>query len=239
METQEVNEVELKQEGLALNQEATGIAIFQDNKYVVKTEEQFQIVSDLRLKAKAQIKRIQDYFKPIKQKQDEAKKVILDKEKEALAMPQEIVRLTELGCNAYVEEQDAIKEAAQRKLDEEAARKRKELEEKSRIAAEAGKEKKAEKLLEKAEATVAPIVAPSVQTTTRTEAGVTSIKRHTEVTIVNPDILIQQIAKGIVPSTVVEISESKLVKWIDAAGIKTVPGLAIRFNVPGLAGRSK
>lgn len=228
METQEV---QLKQEALELKQEVGSL--------VVKTQEQYNTAATLLLKVQERKKLINAWFDPLVKAAHAAHKALKDRQNETLAPAVEAESKIKYEMQNYIMEQDRIQAEVQRKLDEEAARKRKELEEKARIAAEQGKDAKAEKLLEKAETTIAPIVAPSVQTTTRTESGVTSIKRHTEVTIVNPDILIQQIAKGIVPSTVVEISESKLVKWIDAAGIKTVPGLAIRFNVPGLAGRNK
>ncbi len=228
METQEV---QLKQEAIELKQEVGSL--------VVKTQEQYNTAATLLLKVQERKKQINAWFDPLIKTAHAAHKALTERKNETVAPAVEAESKIKYEMQNYIMEQDRIQAEAQRKLDEEAARKQKELEEKARIAAEQGKDNKAEKLLEKAEATVAPIVAPSVQTTTRTEAGVTSIKRHTEVTITNPDVLIQQIAKGIVPSTVVEISESKLVKWIDAAGIKTVPGLAIRFNVPGLAGRNK
>ncbi len=228
METQEV---QLKQEALELKQTVSGL--------IVKTQEQYDQAADLLLKVKERKKQINSWFDPLVKAAFAAHKTLKDRQNETLAPAIEAERKIEYEMKNYIMEQDRIQAEAQRKLDEEAARKSKELEEKARIAAENGKESRAEKLLEKAEATVAPIVAPSVQTTTRTESGTTSIKRHTEVTITNVNLLIQQIAAGVVPATVVEISESKLVKWIDAAGVKTVPGLAIRFNMPGLAGRQK
>ncbi len=228
METQEV---QLKQEAVELKQSVISL--------VVKNQEQYNEASSLLLKVQERKKLINAWFDPLVKAAHAAHKTLKDRQNETLAPAVEAESKIKYEMQNYIMEQDRIQAEAQRKLDDDAARKRKELEEKARIAAEQGKENRAEKLREKAEATVAPIVAPSVQTTTRTESGVTSIKRHTEVTITNVNVLIQQIAAGVVPSTVCEISESKLVKWIDAADIKTVLGLAIRFNVPGLAGRQK
>ena len=228
METNEVNETELKQKAVELKQSVLSL--------IIKNQEQYNGASSLLLKVQERKKQINSWFDPLVKAAHAAHKALKDRQNETLAPAIEAENRIKYEMQNYIIKQDQIQAEAQRKLDEDAERKRKELEEKARIAAEAGKESKSEKLLEKAEATVAPILAPSVQTT-RTDSGTTSIKRHTEITIINSDVLIQQIAKGIVPSTVIEISEPKLVKWIDAAGIKTVPGLAIKFNVPSLMGR--
>ena len=227
----ENNEVQLKQEALQLKQSVTSL--------LVKTQEQYNNASEILLKVQERKKLINAWFDPLVKAAHAAHKALKDRQNDILAPVVDAESKIKYEMQNYIIEQDRIQAEAQRKLDEEAERKRKELEEKARIAAEAGKEEKAEKLLDKAQATVAPIVAPSVQTTTRTDAGLTSIKRHTEVTITNLNALIKQIASGFVPSTVCEISESKLIRWIDAAGIKSVDGVVIRFNVPGLSGRVK
>ncbi len=230
----ENQEVQLKNEALQLKQEVATLT--------VKNQEQYNRASGLLVMVKGRIKQINDWFSPLVAAAHNAHKALKDRQNETLAPAMEAEGIIKRQMQAYIIEQDRIQAEAQRRLDDEASRKQRELEEKARLAREAGKDAKADKYEQKAQEVIAPIVAPSVQTTVKTDSGATSIKRHTEVTIIDPMEIIKSIASGApgsVPITVIEISESKLVKWIDANGIKTCAGLQIKLNVPGLAGRAK
>jgi hypothetical protein len=83
----------------------------------------------------------------------------MDKYRPAVEKLEEAYKLFDRGLVAYLNEQEQIRQEQQRKLDEEARKKREAAEAKSAEWAEKGNEKKAEEWAEKAETTVAPVVA--------------------------------------------------------------------------------
>ena len=229
MEIETNNEVLLRKDALQLKIEAEFLAI--------ENQVQYNLAGEFLLMVQVRKKSINEWFDPLVKSAYAAHKTIKDKQNETLKPALEAESIIKNRMKNYIISQDALQAEEQKKLDMDAEKKRKEFEEKSRIAAEQGKESKAEQYQQKAQESVAPIVAPSVEKTVHTENGTTSIRRKTEITILNKTTILQEILAGRVPETVIDISESMLVKWIDAAGIKSCPGLSIKFDVPQISGR--
>jgi hypothetical protein len=132
----------------------------------ITTQEQ-HVAAIERLKVIKQLaKRATDFFKPMKQKADEAKKVILDREKEILNPLTAAEEIAKGVIVRYQQEQERIRRAEEARLQAEAderARKERERLEKQAAALKTP-EKQAERL-EMAAAVVAPVVtvAPTVE----------------------------------------------------------------------------
>ncbi len=224
------NEVELKQEALQLKQEVADI--------VISTQEQYGIAAELLTKVKSRIKRINDWFDPLVKAAYATHKAIKDQLNETLAPAIEAEGIIKNHMQEYVIKEDRKRKEIQDKLNAEAEKKRRELEEKARIAAESGNEAKAEKYEQKAQDVVQPILAPPVSSI-KTDSGTTYIVRDINVTVINPELILQQVFEGKIPITVVEISRPKLKSWVKTMGIKTCPGLVIELAVPRVTPRGR
>lgn len=126
---------------------------------VIKTPDQANQVGDWRNKIKAKLKQLEDERKELTRPLDEVKKKVMDKYRPAVEALEAAYKLFDKAITGYLAEQDRIRAEQQRKLDEEAERKRKAAEEKAAEWAEKGNDKKAEEWAEKAETTVAPVIA--------------------------------------------------------------------------------
>lgn len=126
---------------------------------VIKTPEQANQAGDWRNKIKAKLKQLDAERKELTKPLDEVKARIMDKYRPAMERLEEAYKLFDRVLVVYLNEQERIRQEQQRKLDEEAERKRKVAEAKAAEFAAKGNEKKAEEWADKAETTVAPVVA--------------------------------------------------------------------------------
>ena len=222
-----ISEEQIEKEALTLKQRAESMQIL--------TPEDYQSSAEMRKVLKDLDKNIVTFFEPMKQAASAAHKAICAKENEARKPITEADALVSKKRTAYYDEQERIrKEAeakAQREAEEAAKKERDRLLALAVKAEEKGKDEKAEGLLEQAEQVyvepvfVAPVVAKSIKL--ESGGGVSRIK-DVEITVVNPLLLIQEIAAGRVPITVMEVKAGALKAWVKATDTKHVPGLAIR-----------
>jgi hypothetical protein len=179
-------------------------------------------------------KKIQDYWKGPKEAAYRAHKEITAKETEMLKPVSEKRYALQGKVSVYLTEQDRIRREAQRKLDEERRQKeeaeRRKLEAQAARAEEKGKPERAESLREQAgQVFVAPaIVQPEVDKTTRTDSGTISQRKDLVIAITNPKAIIQAVADGILPMTIVKIDEVKLKQYIKIQGIEQLAGCTIQ-----------
>lgn len=224
-------EVELENKTLTLYEQATSLTIFDQTSYVAAGE--------LGKALKALEKEITEYFEPLRVNAKAAYDAILDKKNKELAPVKEAMDAVRLTMNKYIQEQERIRQEAERKARaeaEEAARKERErLEAQALKQMEKGKEEKAEALLEKAEAVyVAPVtVAPSVEKTVRTESGNITQAKELKVTVVDPVAFLKALIEnnpGAVAS-IVKIGDGPLKSWVKANGVEKFAGLHIEKTV--------
>lgn len=179
---------------------------------------------------------INDFFSGIKKDAYDSWKGICAKENEAIKPIDAADKYLRSEINGYLEEQERIRLAVQRKAEEEAraaAEKEKaKLLEQAVKAEESGKIGKAEALIEKAEAVYqAPVIVPAtVQKTVRLENGSVTRKTDIEVIVTDPATFVKSIAAGHVPLTVLDFRLGTIKQWVKTSGIKpgTIPGLLIR-----------
>jgi hypothetical protein len=132
---------------------------------IIKTPEQANQAGDWRNKIKAKLKELDMERKEMTKPLDTVKAMIMDKYRPAVEKLEEAYKLFDRGLVAYLDEQERIRQEQQRKLDEEAEKKRKAAEVKSAEWADKGNDKKAEEWAEKAETVVAPVVAAAPKVT--------------------------------------------------------------------------
>lgn len=161
-------------------------------------------------------------------------KALIQKRGEWLKPVREKRTFLKNGVNAYLTEQERLREKEQRRIDEERiAAEQKERERMEKLAAKAeekGKIKKAEEWREKAEEVYIPpaIVESTIEKTVRMDTGTVSQTRDIIITITDPAQLIKKIASGNMAANLLKINESALKKYVKSAGIKELPGCNIR-----------
>lgn len=169
-----------------------------------------------------------DHYKPMKQAQDAAKKVILDQEKADLQPVQLAYGLLSRDLTDFLNAEEAKRKAAESEAIRQAeATAEKEREKLLNKAANAKSEEKQEALLEAAELVYAQPVAVA-HTVAVPIAGVTR-RKDTVVTITSIVPFISALVKdyqGGVPS-IMDVKAGPLKAWVKANGIKTFPGLHI------------
>lgn len=126
---------------------------------VIKTPEQANQAGDWRNKIKAKLKQLDAERKELTKPLDEVKAKIMDKYRPATEALDAAYKLFDRALVKWLDDQEAIRREQQRKLDEEAEKKRKSAEAKAAEFAAKGNDKKADEWAEKAETTVAPVVA--------------------------------------------------------------------------------
>lgn len=132
----------------------------------ISNQEEFEDTGMRLQQIKGAIKRLGDFFRPMKRKQDEAKQAILDKEKEALRPWTEAETLAKRAILTYTDQQRRVAEDRRRKLqaeaDEQARREREALQKKAETSV---KPETKQRYAEAAANVSAPIVhvAPSVE----------------------------------------------------------------------------
>lgn len=222
-----ISEEQIKKEALTLKQRAETMQIV--------TLEDYQSSAEMRKILKDLDKNIVAFFEPMKSAASAAHKAICAKENEARKPITEADAIVTKKRTVYYDEQERIrKEAeakAQREAEEAAKKERDRLLALAVKAEEKGKDEKADSLLEQAEQVyVEPVfVAPIVAKTVKLDGGGSTTRiKDVEVTVVNPLLLIQEIAAGRVPITVIEVKPGALKTWVKATDSKHVSGLTIR-----------
>ena len=201
---------------------------------IVADKQTYEIATGMVITLKEMRKRIITYWKPPKDAAFAAHKEITKKESEMLAPVDARIRELDNKVNKFLTDERRAREEAQRKLDD--ARRKQEAEERAKLEARAaraeaaGKEERAEALREKAaDIFIAPaIIEPTVDKTTRTDAGTVTAKQDIEVEIINPLTIIKHIAAGTLPIGIVTISDAKLKAAIKLMAIDKLDGVIIR-----------
>lgn len=134
----------------------------QANAIIIKSNEDYTRAGQLLITIKGIRKKIEETFKPIKQKMDIAKKEVLDQEKAAdapLAAAEAIIKPRIAQWNA---EQERIRQAEERRLQEIARQEEEDRQIAAAIAAEqSGNKEEAEAIIE-ATVQAAPVVVPKL-----------------------------------------------------------------------------
>jgi hypothetical protein len=195
---------------------------------VVKTPEQYSEASDFLKAVKGAQKRVTDFFSPMKSKAHEAWKAITTTEAATLKPLQDAEAQVKRVLVAYQAEQEAIRQAEQRRLQaaaDEAARK-----ERERLEKEAAKLKTPElreARLEQAAAVIAPVV--TVAAVTPVIAG-QSVRKTWKARVVN---------QALVPREWLVVNEKALDAFAKATkGAVPVAGVEM-YEETGLASSSK
>ena len=222
-----ISEEQIEKEALTLKQRAESMQVV--------TPEDWLTSAEFKKTLKDLDKHIVDFFEPMRKTADDAKNAILTKKNEARKPVLAAIDLIDEKRTIYYDKQECIRREveakAQREAEEVAKKERDRLLALAVKAEEKGKDEKAEGLLEQAEQVyVEPVfVAPTVAKTVKLDGGGSTTRiKDVEVTVVNPLLLIQEIAAGRVPITVIEVKAGALKTWVKATDSKHVPGLAIR-----------
>lgn len=125
----------------------------------IKTPEQANEAGSWRNEIKAKLKQLDKDRKELTKPLDDVKDKIMDKYRPAVTALESACRLLDGAITKYLDDQEQKRQEQQRKLDEEAEKKRKAAEIKAAEWADKGNDKKAEEWAEKAETTIAPVVA--------------------------------------------------------------------------------
>lgn len=187
-----------------------------------------ELAGAMRKTLKAMENTIIDHYKPMKQAQDAAKKVILDQEKESLKPVQDAYAILSKGLTDFLNAEEAKRVAAEKEAmrlaDIEAEKEREKLLKK---AVNAKTEEKQEALLEQAEAVYAAPVAVA-HTVAAPIAGVTR-RKDTVVTVQVPIPFMLELLQqhGNAALNILEIKPGPLKTFIKANGIKFFAGLVI------------
>ena len=201
---------------------------------IVADKESYEVATGIMITLKEMRKKIVTYWKAPKDAAFSAHKEITKKESEMLQPVDARIRELDNKVNKFLTDERRAREEAQRKLDE--ARRKQEAEERAKLEARAakaeaaGKEEKAEALREKAaDVFIAPaIVEPTVDKTTRTDAGTITAKQDIEIEISHPMAIIKHIAAGTLPIGIVTISDAKLKAAIKLMAVDKLEGVIIR-----------
>lgn len=222
-------EAELEQKTLTLYEQASSLVITDQTSYAAAGE--------VGKSLKSLQKEIEDYFAPMKKAAHDAHKAITKKETDELAPVKEAIDIVRKTMNVYIQEQDRIRQEAERKARmeaEEAARKERERLEKQALAAmEKGKDEKAESLMEQAANVYAEPVAvePVVDKTVRTESGNITQAKELQIVVTDVKAFLAELVKRNVAPTMIEVKAGPLKAWVKANALESFPGLSIKQTV--------
>ncbi|MBM4311421.1 MAG: hypothetical protein FJ119_10820 [Deltaproteobacteria bacterium] len=214
-----------------VEQETQALDIYQQA-YAVKVVDKatYESAGALALAIKDMTKQVTDYWKPIKDKAYAAHKEICARETELLKPLKDAAGLIDTRRRAYLNEQELIRQEAERKAraiaEEQARKEREKLAAQAAKAAEKGKAEKASELAaQAAEVVAAPVfVAPAIDK---------NVRKDIAVSVTDLKALCAAIGAGIVPPTVVEVKAGALKSWAKAMQIKNgqVPGIVITETI--------
>lgn len=208
----------LSTEALSLSEQAKAIKVID-----VATAER---AGAFRKLLKEMENKIVAHYKPMKQAQDAAKKVILDQEQIDLTPVQLADGLLKTELSAFLNAEEKKRLAEEARLQKEAdAKAEKERESLLNRAANAKTEEKQEELLEKAENVyTAPVVVE--HTISAPIAGVTR-RKDTFVTVTDDFAFLTELVAAKNVLTMIEIKPGPLKAWVKANRVKNFPGLHI------------
>lgn len=224
-------EAELEQKSLTLYEQATALVIVDQPSYIAAGE--------VGKALKSLEKEITDYFEPMRISAKAAYDAVLKKKNEELAPVTEAMGIVRKTMNTYAQEQERIRQEAERKARiaaEEAAKKERErLETQALAAMEKGKDERAESLLEKAEMVyAAPVtVAPVIDKTVKTASGNITQAKELKVAVTNPVLFLKTLCEqnpGAV-AAIVKIGDGPLKAFVKSNGLANYPGLTIAHTV--------
>lgn len=198
------------------------------NALVIKTAEQSIAAQEVLKEIKTRQKRIEAFFKSMKDTAHKAWRTICDTESGYLSPLEEAEKTIKFKVTTYVREEERKQQEEARKAEAvRLERKRKELErieELARKARENGKVEKAEALEEKAAAVVAPPVFMPPPAPIKAQGS--AFKKIWKAEVTNVKALCQSIINGKVSPDVLDINQSAINKL---AGVckssMTIPGL--------------
>lgn len=222
-------ESELEQETLTLYEQATSLTISDPATYAAAGE--------VGKSLKALEKKITEYFEPLRVAAKANYDAVLKKKNDELAPVQEAMDIVRKTMNVYAQEQERIRQEAERKARmeaEEAARKERErLLAQAEKAIDKGKDEKAEELLDRAELVcAAPVtVAPVVDKTIHTASGNITQAKELQITVTDVKAFISELVKRNVAPTMIDIKAGPLKAWVKANAIESFPGLHINQTV--------
>lgn len=222
-------EAELEQETLTLYEQATSLTISDPATYAAAGE--------VGKSLKALEKKITEYFEPLRVAAKANYDAVLKKKNDELAPVQEAMDVVRKTMNVYAQEQERIRQEAERKARmeaEEAARKERErLEAQALKAMEKGKDEKADELLDRAENVyAAPVaVAPVVEKTVHTASGNITQAKELQITVTDVKSFMAELVKRNVAPTMIDVKAGPLKAWVKANAIESFPGLHINQTV--------
>jgi hypothetical protein len=153
----------------SINTDSVDIAVTESSKTLQVAEKlniidqaSYEETTNVRKIANQKAKELDEERKRIKDPILEAGRRIDSLFKKPMDMCRQIVQICDSKMIAWTDKQETIRREQERKLQAQADKKRLELEEKARKAAEEGKEAKAERYEEKAAEVIAPVLAPTV-----------------------------------------------------------------------------
>lgn len=197
----------------------------------ITREQANNVILDLKSKRK----KVVEYWKPLKQKADEAKRELLQKEKQMLNIIDPLINKQSDEVKAYIREQERKRAEARAKAEAEARAKAEE-ERKQREAEQekAIEEGDIEKAMAIDEEIVPEIVMPKVSSmpakTTRTDFGTTTVTKDIKVEIKDINVFMMYCAeKGLVDLW--EVKVGKVKKWVKDNGHTDIPGLEISEDI--------
>jgi hypothetical protein len=177
-------------------------------------------------------KQTTEWFSPLKTKAHATWKETVAKENEALAPLDKAETYLRGQMNGYLAAQERIRLEEERKariVAEEAAKKERErLEAQALKAMEAGKDAKAESLMEKAENVyVAPIAAVTTVAPVRTETAHVGYVEQLTVEVTDLKAFVSALIQNGSALTMIKIEPGKLQAWAKANALEKFPGLHI------------
>lgn len=215
---------EIETQAMTLYEQALSIQVID--------QDTFKAAGEFGKSLKALQKSIEDYFEDSIKKAHAAHKSLVALRDKELKPVLEAMSTLRTGMNKFLQDQERIRQEEERKRrleEEERARKERErLEAQAVKAIAAGKDEKADSLLEQAENVyVAPVtVAPKVETA-RFDGGNVGQVKELQITVLDAKAFLNALCSRGMSPTMIEIKAAPLKAWVKANDLKSFPGLAI------------
>lgn len=142
-------------------EQETQLIVKEAQALTIKTQNDFELAGNLRMKIKGRIKELDEKRKSITAPLDLAKKNIMALFNPIIDRLNEGIKNLDIGIIDYTEIQDRKAREAQAKAEEEARKAREKAEAKARELEAQGKTEKAQAMQEKADSIIAPVITPA------------------------------------------------------------------------------
>jgi hypothetical protein len=208
--------VKIEETALSLCEQGMGV--------MVTTPEQYAIAGEVLTQLKSAMKQVEEDIDPLISKAHATHKALTQKKAEVLKPFREADAFVRMKMSGYLQEQERIRQEAQRKAElaaqEAADKERVRLYNAAAKASAKGNEDKANALLEQAEDVyVQPvIIEPTIDKTVQLNGGSVTSKKDIEFTIDNMKELCKAVADGFVPANVMDVQSGKLKNWLKTEG---------------------